>query len=563
MDKNYLRLKAEEILKKNGIMDNSIFEKDLKTIIEELNIYQIELEHQNEELINTQNELIKSNEKYADLFNNAPIGYLILDFDNRIVEINKKAESLFNVQKNELNGFNFTKLIHPNSQDTFYLYINKIHQHNKNSNQCELELKKTDSLYFNAQLHSISEIEKGKKFLKIAIIDISSDIETKKIQLESIKAIENDKMKSLFLANMSHEIRTPLNGIVGMTEILIKTPITDSQKEYLEIIKQSSDNLMNIVNDILDISKIEAGKMNLAPTITKIALLKNKIINTFESLINDKPVQLRINISQFVPNLIKVDEKRLMQIMYNLLSNAIKFTEKGEITINFVVLEKDISLNNIKIKIEVIDTGIGIKNEELNKLFHKFSQIDSSLSKNHKGTGLGLVISKELIHLLGGEISVESTFEKGSNFSFTFMAEIQEEKENMKEITVSNNFYEKLSLNVLLVEDMIVNQKVASLFLTNIGCNVDVANNGVEAIEKCQNKQYDIIFMDIQMPIMDGITAKSKIKLINQSIPIVAMTAYSLNGDREKFISQGFSEYISKPISLSSLYKIIKTLISI
>ncbi len=376
----------------------------------------------------------------------------------------------------------------------------------------------------------------------------------KKIEKELVKAKKNadsaNKNKSEFLANMSHEIRTPMNGIIGMTEILSETKLSDKQKENLDIINSSANTLLNVINDILDFSKIEANKLDIE--IIDFDIYKN-IHNTVKLLhfaAEKKGLYLKEDIENSVPHYVKGDPTRFRQIIMNLCNNAVKFTKKGGVTIKVNNLNEN--NDSVKLLFKIVDTGVGISEESKNKLFKPFSQANKYTYRKFGGTGLGLVISQKLVKLMGGEIGVESSKDKGSTFWFT--AVFQKSNKNKKEFKGKQvaNKEPKNKLNILLVDDNIINQKIVTSILNKYEHKIDVAENGKIAVEKFMRNNYDLIFMDIQMPVMNGLEATRHIREIEKKkklnkVKIVALTANAMKEDKQICLSAGMNDYISKP----------------
>lgn len=361
------------------------------------------------------------------------------------------------------------------------------------------------------------------------------------------------KSKQQFLANMSHEIRTPMTAIIGFTKVLLKTDLSAKQKEYLQAIKTSGDALLMLINDILDLAKVDAGKIAFEQTPFKMDLFLSNIFHLFEIKIQEKNLLLVKEYDSKIPSILVGDSLRLQQIFLNLMSNALKFTTKGKITVGVRMLNED--KEKVTIEYSVTDTGIGIAEENLEHIFESFQQATSSTSRIFGGTGLGLAIVKQLVEKQGGTIGIKSKINEGSTFIFSlsFQKTQSEIELESKELVLDNEIKD---IKVLVAEDIKLNQLLIRAILDEFKFKHDIADNGKVAIEKLQTDFYDVILMDIQMPEMDGIEATDYIRnKMNSKIPIIALTADVTTLDKAKCNALGMNDYIAKPIDENLLYR--------
>lgn len=387
----------------------------------------------------------------------------------------------------------------------------------------------------------------------------SLELSTKNNQLYTQRKIAERAVlaRDSFLANMSHEIRTPLNAIIGFTDLLAQTKLDDTQRDYIGNVQIAGENLLLIVNDILDLSKMESGNLpiesepfNLKKTLRHVySLLKVKV---------QKEVEFNLFLDAELPDMVIGDQGRLNQILVNLIGNALKFTNEGEVTVSVKKIEE--TEDSYSFKFSIKDTGIGIAKDKLETIFERFTQGEESTTRTFGGTGLGLNIVKQLVELQKGEVHVKSTLNRGSEFFFT----LSYKKSNAREAevkTVSNN--DLGNLKILLCEDNVLNQKLAKSVINNFGFDLDIAQNGEEGIELLSQNEYDLVLMDLQMPVKDGYQTTEYIRNeMNSAIPIIAMTAHSLVGEQERCYKVGMNAYVPKPFKQSVLLKAIKMVMS-
>ncbi len=385
---------------------------------------------------------------------------------------------------------------------------------------------------------------------------------SKEFEEAKVRAEAANRAKSEFLANMSHEIRTPMNAILGMAELALTTDSPAEQKRYLSTVKSSADALLQIIDDILDVSKIEAGKLDLHPSPFKLRDTLSDMLEVLAARAAEKDIELACQVSNRVPDVLNGDSNRLRQVLMNLVGNAIKFTDRGEVFVT-VDMDGEIQDDALALHFVVTDTGIGIPGDKQQMIFESFVQADGSMTRRYGGTGLGLAISSRLVNLMGGRIWVDSQVDRGSSFHFT--ARFNLIPGEAGEPHPAEHSFKKAAapLRVLLAEDNEINQQVATEFLQMRGHEVRLAQNGLEALAAIASERFDVILMDVQMPKMDGFQATRTIreneKRTGEHIPIVALTGYAMKGDRQRCIDAGMDAYISKPIRSQELFDMIES----
>ena len=509
--------------------------------------------------------LLKENEEtFRNIFESFQDIYFRCDLDGTITMLSPSLQ--------ELTGHDPDDTIHKNITD-YYLYNSKtkdlirqlIRKRRVRNFEATVIKKDGNLMQCICNVRLIINRNKGN----IAIEGVARDItQLKKVNEDLVKAKDlaekSLKVKDQFLANMSHEIRTPMNGIIGMIDLLDNTELDEEQKKFIQTIKKSSETLLTILNDILDLSKIEAGKMKLKKTGCRLSMTVEKLHALFSQNARNKNISLNYHLMGDLPEYVLMDETRFLQVCSNLLSNAIKFTDSDgtvDISLQTKELRKD---NKYLIEVKVKDSGIGISKADMKKLFSSFNQLDNSSTKSYGGTGLGLVISKQLCRLMGGDIGVWSAPGLGSTFWFTvLLEEVSEEAVKARERAEralnleGYRFPKEDRPKVLLTDDNAINRMVAGEILKKANCDTDFASSGKEALQKIQQEKYALIFMDIQMPEMDGVETTRKIRELSlpNLAPIVAMTAYSMKEDRDRFLEAGMDDYLPKPIKANALIR--------
>ncbi len=501
--------------------------------------------------------LQESVERYKSLKKYNHDAIISFDLKGNVINTNIMAEQLTGYSTNEMIGTSISKIVGKRNlkkilaNNENYMDVERSIDHIKQKNGQEVEV-----------LITIAPII--IKLKNVGFYLIAKDMtEQKKLLIDKEAAEKTNQAKSEFLAVMSHEIRTPMNGVIGMTDMLMDTDLDDEQKEYVEIMKKSGDTLLMIINDILDFSKIESGKADLLEVQFDVRDIVKDTVDVLMAKAIENNVKVSISINPDVPSLVFGDFMKLRQVLINLIGNAIKFTMNGDVIVS---VEKMMHKHNdLMLQFTVVDTGIGIPNEKVVHLFDPFYQVDHFMNRKVEGTGLGLAISRKLVQLMDGQIWYEHNDRAGSTFVFNVCFQVGEYGHILEgDLTTYKEQQPQRPLQILIAEDNKVNQTVIKKMIEKFGYDADIVENGIEAVEAVKRQRYDIVFMDVHMPLMSGLEAA---EAIQKSLPpgicpyIVAVTANALKGDREKYLDCGLDDYISKPIKSHVLYGVIESYI--
>ena len=540
----------------------------------------------------------QSDNKYRAIIDNSLEGIFQSTLDGQLITINNTFMHILGYSdENELMKLN-TKELYMNEQDRDKLF-KELLKYGKVENY-RITLKKKDGSPTVVRLNDrVVQDEDGDLFFEGNIYDITEQVKIEEERFQVAKMLKQEKekneklaeealrvsgSKSKFMANLSHEIRTPINGVLGFLSLIEANAYSNEEelKFFSANARQSAESLLDIINSILDLSKIEAGKVEVENIRFNLVNIIDQSISVVSIKANEKNIKIVKDISEPIETHLIGDMVKLRQIIINLLNNAVKFTSDGEIKISIRAEDRD--NNAVELSISVSDTGIGIPESKLKDLFKPYSQVRNFYESFVQGTGLGLVICKEYVELLGGKINVSSKEGKGSSFSFSIKckkqvgSDIQTESQTENEVLEKqfmgtagnlrvNGFKKKREkFNILLAEDNLINQKVTIKILSTFGYNVTAVNDGYEAVTAVTNGNYDIVLMDLQMPRVDGFSATEKIRSLpdpKNNVPIIALTAHALMGDREKCINAGMNDYISKPVAGQELVKKLDSLLQI
>ncbi len=523
-------------------------------------------------------DLADSKELFKTVFNNSPVGIIVSDKEMHIIAWNPFAEQMLGMNREDLFNVHLKKLF--SLKDWMRLKIGRIFRKGFLPDiEAEIIRKNGSRMDAGISLSAIRDIQ-GEIIGAIAIMhDVSEQKRSHKMLLEAKKSAEEaSKSKTMFLANMSHEVRTPMNTIMGMIDLTLDTELTGEQLDNLKIVKNAADILLSLLNDILDLSRVEAGKIQLEYIEISIEKIVESVFKTMYILAKNKKIDFKWSVDKKIPQLVKGDPVRIRQILVNLVNNAIKFTSQGGIEVHVKSLSE--KGGQCELEFSVKDDGVGIPEDKLDAVFEVFTQADVSTTRKFGGTGLGLSICKRLVELMHGEIWVKSKVGLGSTFYFSSSFEVVK-KEDIPAALQEESLVDQLmaqlpgkkfemisgsgqALHILLAEDNLVNQKIAARMLEKKGWTVEAVGDGQEVLKMLEKQKFDVILMDVQMPVIGGIEATRLIRENEQKtgghIPIVALTARVMSGDREEFLESGMDGYISKPIDRAQMYETIEAL---
>ena len=514
--------------------------------------------------------LLQSELKYRMLIENAGAVIYATNEEGLVTFTSAKAMELTGYAPEDIVGRHFSVLVDPTClREVIAHYHNQIRKGVRETTLSFRTITRNNEVKWVEQ-YAVLLMRKGRAVGFQCIVRDISETHRMRVEMERSRthyeeqlitatkeAQEAKGMQEQFLANMSHEIRTPMNGIHGMTNLLLETPLSDGQKEFVDIIKRSADNLLVIINDILDFSKIKAGKLNIEKIDFRLRDVLDNVKAIFIHRVKKKGIALHVEIDTRIPHLLKGDPYRLNQVLINLIGNAVKFTEQGSIGVRVDLLQR--SAEQVELEFVVTDTGIGIPAEKLPDVFDNFTQAGVDITRRYGGTGLGLAISRQLLQLQGGSISLSSEEGKGSVFSFRIAYGNGEEETASGRVAAGMTDHSRLlaGRRFLVAEDNEVNQKLVEYVLNRAGGVVQLAENGKEAVALLQQDMgYDLIIMDLQMPVMDGYGATQVIRdEMRLHTPMIAMTATALVGEQVRCLDAGIDEYMTKPFDFKELYK--------
>ncbi|MBD3307176.1 response regulator [candidate division KSB3 bacterium] len=545
-----LRKRAEDRLEQHLHQQAPLAELDIKEILHELQVYQTELEIQNDELRKTQTELLDSRNKYAELYDFAPVGYFTFDRDGIITQVNLAGSALLDMDRNHLVGKPMMLYIHPHDQKMFFQHLKRLFQ-SQQKQRTELRLRKRDRTERHIQLESVKRIHSPQE--AAVCWSIVTDMTDRKQIEEELRHAKDaadvaNRAKTEFLANMSHEIRTPLNGILGYAQTLKRDKdLPPAHRQGLEVIERCGNHLLTLINDILDLSKIEAQRMEIYASDFRLPDFLHDLVKISRIRVQETQVTFRYEPAPDLPQTVHGDKKHLGQVILNLLSNAVKFTDQGYVTLRVSRSESPDSL-----RFEVEDTGIGIPEHELEDVFSPFVQI-SKHTRNVDGTGLGLAISRKLLYLMGSDLHIESTVGKGSRFWFDIS--LPESSVDLPRSTLETSHilgFQERPKKILIIDDIWEDRVVLVSLLSSLGFTIMEATDGYDGLQKTAEFEPDLIVMDWIMPIMNGQETLKHIRRMStlKHIPVLVVSASVLPQTRQECLSAGCQEFLPKPVHI-------------
>jgi len=504
---------------------------------------------------------VATHEEFSRLFQLALDMLCIAGLDGYFKLVNPAWERVLGYTPEELTSRPWLDFVHPEDVDATILEGQKL-QAGLQVIRFQNRYRAKDGSYKWLSWMARPDVERG------TIYAVARDITQAKatqqeLEQARVQAEAATRAKSEFLAHMSHEIRTPMNGIIGMTELVLDSKLTREQRNDLETVRNSAESLLTLLGDILDLSKIEAGKLSIEQVEFQLRPLIDDVIKIFSFRSTPSGLKIYADVRSDTPNVLIGDPNRLRQVLLNLVGNAVKFTSQGEVVVR--VRPESINKDKAMIRFSVSDTGIGIPEAKQKMIFDAFAQADASTTRRFGGSGLGLTISNQLVQLMGGNISVESKPQAGSTFQFTLTFDVRNiepvvTEQASEEATAAES--EPSVLDILVVEDNAVNQKLALAILKKMSHRAEVAANGKAALKALKRHAFDVVLMDIQMPVMGGVEATAAIreeeKRTGRHIPIIAMTAYAMPDDRERALEAGMDDYVSKPIRLEEVRRVLQ-----